>query len=711
LGTFIALTAAAMPQPTSRNQAEVEWEMVRISRPDGTVVTLRVPKHVPLQLARHHTAPRAVLAEGPHAFAEDSPHAFSRGTHGRHAVSGAAPSRTSSEGPGAAAPSGRVVSRYSISHPLHGRSSGEGPVRFAPTGQGRTGLVSPDPIVAGDEPGSWLTGRGWKPGNELDNMGGYLSEEPEEIIRLEAGTEFSGDTEPPPAMGERGDPGYDAEVIARWDVVPHQTIVGDFAVGLLAFHMNGISRIDISLEGGPWKRLMAMQDNPQTGVREYVAMISRDDMKLAQGEEIELRAIAYPAGAGKPRLLPPLFLYVNNDGYYRTERVYVAASGNDSTGEGTLVKPFKTIQKALNKCRSDIDKYEGADIIVLERGRYDIDQPAGPVLNDRWITIRRGSNLSRDDVVIAAGGSSELVRPNTRRLRFYGVSLDFSDMYQMYKEDPHLHWYDNARWFYGKGWTFEPNGSISPVRNVGYTGVYATDSLAEDMLYGFVNLNLVRGCHVEKITGDAFQNSLMVVQSTVHNLNGTLLAHHADLLQYFGQMENLLVYNVSASLVIGAQNIFLSSGNSTFTNCAFVNVAVQNAESDPPFSQLGVPHDHVLFYHVSNPGQRFVLRDDGGFTGKDVIFRNCVAERIQSADYFGPLPEGVLVDHCHFNYNQPIGEDPTTGAIAILNSNGGYFEYKGPGAGRISGSAALIPGYSDSSKPDRGARPWSARPQ
>lgn len=707
VGAFVALTAAATPQPTAKAN-EIEWEIVRISRPDGRVVELRVPKHVPLRLVGQGTH-RAVLGDAPRLASEDE-HAAVRGAHGRVSLSARPPAQASSEGPDEGA--GRVVSRYSISHPLHGRTSYEGEAPLAMGGQGRPGLVSAEPIVAGEEPTSWRTGRGWMPDGEVDLSGRYLSEEPEEIAELVAGVEFRGETEPPPPIGDRGEPGYDAEVVARWDLVPHQTITGDFAVGLLAFHMNGISRVDISLEGGPWTRLMAMQENPQTGVREYVAMISRDDLNLAQGEEIELRAIAYPAGAGVPRLLEPLNLYVNNDGYYGSERLYVAASGNDSTGQGTLVKPYRTITKALEKCRSNLGRYEGAEIIILERGRYNIQKPSGHVLNNRWITIRRGSGVSRDDVVIAAGNTSDLIRPSTRRLRFYEVSLDFSDMRQMYKEDPHAQWYDNCRWFYGKGWTYIPPSSMNPVRNIDYGGLYITDSVAEDMLYGFVKANLVRGCHAEKISGDVFQNSLMVVQSSVHNVNGGVLSHHSDLLQYFGHHENLLVYNVNASMVFAAQNIFLDHNDSSFKNCAFVNIAVQNGEADPPFSQLNSANDHVLLMHISNPGQRFVLRDDleddRKFTARNVVFRNCVVERIHAGGYWDPIPAGVTIDHCHFNYDRPEGIAPTVGPVAVMNSFGGYFEYKGYGVGKMVGSAALIPGYSDTNRPDRGASPWES---
>ncbi|MBK7405918.1 MAG: hypothetical protein IPJ41_15180 [Phycisphaerales bacterium] len=675
-------SAAAPSQPAN----ESDYETVRLSRPDGSVVYLRVPRHQPMTLRLHRPA---ISTRVPRPERPDS--------------SGSAP---------VPIPAGSA-SRPVVSHPITGRGAlslhADVPL-IAPHSVGLSERAGA-PTVAGDDATQWRSGRGWAPGGELDDNGLYLSEDTESIVRLDAGDEFLSDTQPPDPIGDDAAPGYDADAIARWDVVPYQTIAGDFPVGILAFHMNGIDHVSVSLEGGPWTNISTMQINPRTGVREYVMIIPGDDPDLSEDELIEVRAIAYPKNVGTPRLLAPLFLYVNNSGTLTGLKLNVASGGSDATGDGSAAKPFGTIQKALNACNTNMALMDGAEIVITEPGRYDINQPAKPLLNSRWITIRPASGLSRDDVVIAAGSTTDLIRPNTQRLRFQNVTLDFSDMYQMYKEDPHAQWYDHCRWTYGQGWTYTPPASVSPVRNVGYGGLYITDSVAENMLYAFVWCNLVRNSHAEKISGDVFQNSLMVVDSSAHNIDGTVLSHHSDLLQYFGYFDNLIIYNVNASMIISTQNIFLDHANSTFTNCAFVNISVQNAQSDPPFSQLNSPHDHVLFYHISNPGQRFVLRDDMAgskkFTAKNVFFRNCIVERIQAADYFGPIPEGVTIDHCHFNYNQPVGEKPTVGAIAIINSSGGAFEYKGYGASKIAGSGAFIPGYSDSETPDRGAKPWA----
>ena len=679
------------PQNAPRNDAGAQqnddFEDVVISRPDGTTSVIRVRRGEPLgRVPQSWAGQRA----GARAVSRAMPMPTERPARAaREPVSASAPPR----------PASRVVATVTR----------EGIARTTPGGRLGTGEGGV-PRVGGDDPSEWRTGRAWLPDPSGD-QGSYLSESTGIIVDLQAGSEFTGPTDDPPAIGDEGSVGYDAEAIARWDLVPLQDITDEFHVGVVAFHMNGIEKVSFSLEGGAWVDAAETGYNPTSGVREYTARISPDDPNLQSDELVELRAIAYPFGAGKPRLLEPMYLVWNPQGSYPSETIHVSLAGNDTTGDGTRDKPYATIKKALNIAGADVAAYDGCTIVLLNAGSYDIDQPAQHVKNTRWITIRPDDGLDRDSVIISASDENALVRPVTQRLKFSGLSLDFAQIWQMYKEDAHQQWYDNCRWYSSAGWTHEPAQSLSPVRNVGYGGLYVTNSHAMDILYAFVTCNLVRGSSAYKISGDVFQNSLAVIDCSISYVDGTVLTHHSDLLQYFGNFENLIIYGVNASLIRATQNIFLDHANSSFTNCAFVNVAVQNAESDPPFCQLNSAHDHVLFYHVSNPGQRFVLRDDltgtRKFTARNVVFRNSIVERIQAADYFGPIPDGVTIDHCHFNYNQPVGIEPTQGAIAIIDSTGTTFEYKGVGLEDIGASGVYIPGLSLSPQPDRGAWPWA----
>src|SRR4029079_500806 len=103
------------------------------------------------------------------------------------------------------------------------------------------------------------------------------------------GTGFTGATPQPLAVGDPSPAGYDAKAVARWDVVPYQTFAGDFNVGVVAFHMNGIDRVEFSVDGGSWTAVSAMTLNPQVNVVEYWATLRAGS--FAQDGQIELRAI------------------------------------------------------------------------------------------------------------------------------------------------------------------------------------------------------------------------------------------------------------------------------------------------------------------------------------------------------------------------------------------------------------------------------------
>src|SRR5690606_33560784 len=54
----------------------------------------------------------------------------------------------------------------------------------------------------------------------------------------------------------------DAKAIARWDVVPFQTFSGTMNVGIVAFHINGISKVDFEI-GGKTYTVTEATLNPQ----------------------------------------------------------------------------------------------------------------------------------------------------------------------------------------------------------------------------------------------------------------------------------------------------------------------------------------------------------------------------------------------------------------------------------------------------------------
>ena len=150
---------------------------------------------------------------------------------------------------------------------------------------------------------------------------------------LVAGSGFSGvPIPPPPQVGDSSTPGHDAQAIARWNVVPYQIIDASFDIGVLAFHRNGIERVEFSLDDGPVVAVTAQSFNARTGVWEYRVAI--DPAQLSDGL-LEVRAIAYPAGAGIGRVLAGSINSDSSDGIGAINRsehsLFLTANGGGSS--------------------------------------------------------------------------------------------------------------------------------------------------------------------------------------------------------------------------------------------------------------------------------------------------------------------------------------------------------------------------------------------
>ena len=511
-----------------------------------------------------------------------------------------------------------------------------------------------------------------------------------------------------------------ARAIARFDVVPYQSFSDTFQVGVVAFHISGVERVEFKYETKAGQKTVPVTEmslNSRTGVWEYCTSLRASD--FADGP-VTVKASVYPV-SGLTRELS-LELYANGSGSLSGNGVlYVSLNGSDAGGNGSQSKPFGSIKKALMTASTKLDEYDGGTIVLMDAGSYDIDQPGWHVKNDRWITIRSRDGLNRNDVVIAPA-VRELVRPTTRRLRFWGLSLDFSKIGQMYKEDSHWQWYDNCRWYQSDGWAVEYPSQTVAVRNVSNNGLYITDSIAQDMRYAFTGANIVRGSRCEKISGDVFQNSLLIVNCTVDKIDGSALAsHHTDVFQWWGPTENVITYGVKVTNVIGCQNFFFDHYRASFANCAFVNIAIQNYQDrrTAPFTQYNVGHEHVLFMHISNPGQISIFRDDSArpYTASNVKFVNCVMESLLRAERRSTgLPVGVTVDSCHFIQGRLHGNNPTAGFVSIEDGPGSSFSYAGGAASDIVGTGQRIPGFghpndgtSKSGAPCRGAFPFGLK--
>jgi hypothetical protein len=474
---------------------------------------------------------------------------------------------------------------------------------------------------------------------------------------MPAGDGFTGDATPLSPVGHPNDFGYDAQAIARWNVVPHQDIDGMFNVGVVAFHINGIEHVEFVLEGGDPVVVDTMTRNPRTDTVEYWATI--DTSTLDPGETIELRATAKPMDAGGYRVLAgdddpvdgSLFLIVD-DGQ-TPDRLYVSPSGSDDN-DGSYSSPFKSIDVAMRAAD------RGDEIILRDEGFYKYGWPGKhnvPKAPDGKfaLTIRGADGLNRDNIVIGQS-SPKPIRAYTK-IQYKNVSFDFATVDQFYEGEP---WFDNCRFFHSDGMTGDER--LTPVRGPWFV----TNSEAHDKLYAFPGATLVRNVEARDISGDVFQNASMVVNADVHNVDGKALGHHTDLIQFFGPYDNVVYYDIHATQLDGTQAMFIEptwqSGDGSprhyLRNAAFVNIDMMNVPTyyddgtirgGPPFSQMMSRFEHVIFRNIQLPNQRFLLRTDVDsnqeFFAKYLHFENAWLFPDSFNNLQNHTPNGVTVEN------------------------------------------------------------------
>lgn len=511
---------------------------------------------------------------------------------------------------------------------------------------------------------------------------------------LVPGAGFSGLTDTPAALGQPTDPGYDAQSIARWDVIPYQTFDAPLNIGVVAFHMNSIDRVEFSVNGGPWAAVSEMTLNPQSNVQEYWATL--DPSKVPTDGLLEVRAIAYPK-VGLPRVLqgPLTESYIDAGGISRTrlrddsslilfsnakhtlhsDTRYVSPSGSDTLGNGSQAQPLATIEEALRRVRyadqTGNDKVAGATI-YLEKGNYTFYFPGYQVQtsdaaehNKQYITIAAAPGVSRDNVVIGQGYRGAY----SANLHLKGLKVDLSDCSGL--EDCHplagkggVLWLDNV-WVEGQGM------AVGHLTTGGWATVYWSDCTVNNTQVA-VGGALARHVLVTNAGEDAFKFTDVIIDSTVRNITDARPeSYHPDVWQYFGGQEvmgNLVIYGLDAQQVL-AQGL----GAPACDDCAFVNMYINTTQVDPESVlqnlQLAGPHDHTLIKNTCLIGPNN-LRTDFGFTAHNVAF-----EHSYMANVRGQL-NGINPD---IQYRFPAG--------SCAEALEGYIEDFGPPALKVAAPA------------------------
>jgi hypothetical protein len=452
-------------------------------------------------------------------------------------------------------------------------------------------------------------------------------------------------TAQPAAIGSSSQAGYDDQAIARWDVVPFQTFDGDLAVGVPAFHMNGIDRVTFSVDNGPWVEVKAMTLNPQSSVVEYWVVLRASS--FASDKAVEVRAVAYPP-VGVPRVLDSLQLFANAGHTLASPTFHVKPSTGSDSNAGTAESPWASLKYALGRAT------DGAVVILDEAGEYDIDRTGlSGVGNNRWITVQPAAGLSQSSVILmTAGGITTQCRPNITRLCLRNLTIDWSKVGVYSPVGGTYTWWDSVRWYSSSGRTAMDDGHPHP-SNLGYV----TGGVCEDRFCGYNGLLFVRGATVQRVGGDVFACAQCVLHCTIDDFKNEVGwdKWHSDIFQYYQDQSNVLVYDVKTTHVQTVQNIFvnqpMTSGNS-MRNCAFVDLDLDyQTPTDGGLSQWQGPMKHVLFKNVRNEQPmsfRTDMTDLNHFAGTDIVFESCALPPANYDAYVvrGLVPPGVTFKGC-----------------------------------------------------------------
>jgi hypothetical protein len=475
-------------------------------------------------------------------------------------------------------------------------------------------------------------------------------------------------------VGSPGDDGYDAKVISRWDMVPFQTYnSGQVNIGLMAFHMNGIDRVEFYLDGGPATTVTNVSENSDSGLPDYWATINVD--ALDDGEH-DLRAIVYPSSAGEPRVMDPWIFNTNANGSLPAIVLYVAPDGDDTSGTGTSLNPYQTFFKAISSVTAS-DR--NGLTIKAKAGTYSWN--SGQINKDttskRWITVEADDGLVAGDVVVDSyadpnnpyGLRTERVR--VRKITFDGmvprnpVNVDGEATFL---------WFDECV-LNGPGGDTLETANIQDW-NTFVPTVYATDSSITRWKNGFANSDgstckFAKNCSVNEIYADAYTGNSFVANCTSSNLlYFASLGTHPDIYQSIGASDeagsdrNAIVYNLKAINTPSAQGIFIANGNYS-SNMAFVNIHITDSDI---YSQFAVPNmNHFLIRGCTLPEMEF--RQTVSSASNFQFYGNVhelMREEGASGEGDAVIAQSGWFDQNHFRTGTSWGTNATTGDPANL---------------------------------------------
>jgi len=230
------------------------------------------------------------------------------------------------------------------------------------------------------------------------------------------------------------------EAIAVWAFPDSAVIEKETTIGVSAYHSSGIDNVSfyVDVETTPRAIKKYEQINNSTGEYEYLFEIDPSDFTSA---DTTIKAKVTPVHGKTAE--HSIKLYINSA--IVKKDVYMSTTGNDSTGDGTKAKPFKSIGKALDELKTLKDSEVG--YVRLLNGTYqfsDEETQSGRGFS-KYITITPESG-KKDDVIFTK-------LPGNMRdsfLKFEKITFDMTKgeydsrgtMFNTYSA--HHHWFDDC---------------------------------------------------------------------------------------------------------------------------------------------------------------------------------------------------------------------------------------------------------------------------
>lgn len=453
---------------------------------------------------------------------------------------------------------------------------------------------------------------------------------------IHPGQGWSGPTTPPTGTGP--------EPIATWSSVPYQVFNDEITAGVIAFHKNGIDRVEFAVNGGEWLPVTEMTLNPETDVYEY--WVKLDASEFGPNQTAEVRAIAYPEFGGKPVLVaydftvnggtivPNLKYTANFVGQTR----FVSATGGSwatSTCGTTSANPCANLATGAKAVENAQGGNAGGGLVYLLPGTtYEIQDTQNIVTTGKWLTVSAAPNLDPEDVVFkhVGGAGADIGDPLSAGLwHFKNIKVQGA----AHPSNPYLpnHQFEPlGGGLWAEGIEFigvnndDDSGGVWETDNI-EQGIFYTESTFKHMSQPFTEITFIRNVIAHDIGNDLFKHP-----KTVINVEATWNGHtscddcHADFMQFSvdenPSQKNIIFYNVTSyDAHQDTQGFYFGGdGEEQFTNIAAVNVLIERyGDSSSRSHLLDANYDHVLFWHVTHDTINMSLDGSATFSNLSVV--------------------------------------------------------------------------------------------